>query len=58
VGRGQPEFGRIPYRPGENMALWADTKLVRELTGWAPKVSLEEGLAKTIEYYRNENSAV
>ena len=58
VGFGQPEFGRIPYRPGENMALWADTKLARELLGWAPKVSLEEGLARTIEYYRNENSAI
>ena len=58
VGLGQPEFGRIPYRPGENMALWADNKLARELLGWAPKVSLEDGLATTIDYYRNGDSAI
>ena len=57
VGLGEPAFGRIPYRPGENMALWADTKLACELLGWTPKVSLEEGLTRTIEYYRDENSA-
>ena len=58
VGLGQPEFGSIPYRPGENMALWADNKLACELLGWAPKVSLEEGLARTIKYCRNEDNAI
>lgn len=58
VGQGQPDFGQIPYRKGENMALWADTSLAHELLGWAPKVSLEEGLARTINYYRNEDSAI
>ena len=58
VGQGQPAFGQIPYRMGENMALWADTNLARELLGWAPQVSLEEGLARTIEYYRSEKSAI
>ena len=58
IGTGEPEFGMFPYRPGENMALWADTKLARELLNWTPKVSLEEGLTKTIEYCRNENSAI
>ena len=58
IGTGEPEFGRIPYRAGENMALWADTKLARELLNWAPKITLEEGLKKTIEYYRDENSAI
>jgi len=57
IGIGEPAFGRIPYRAGENMALWADTRLAVELLGWAPKVSLEKGLATTIDYYRNENSA-
>ena len=57
VGQGQPDFGKIPYRPGENMALWADTTLARELLGWQPQVSLEQGLAKTIEYYRNAEIA-
>jgi len=49
VGRGRPEFGKIPYRAGENMALWADITLARELLGWAPRVTLEDGFARTIE---------
>jgi UDP-glucuronate decarboxylase len=29
-----------------------DITLAREMLGWAPKVQLDEGLAKTIEYFR------
>jgi NAD dependent epimerase/dehydratase len=32
--------------------LLADTTLVRELTGWEPRVPLREGLARTIEWFR------
>lgn len=31
---------------------YADDRAFRELTGWAPKISLREGLARTIDYYR------
>ena len=58
VGQGQPNFGQIPYRTDENMALWADTNLAREQLGWAPQVLLQEGLARTIEPYRSEKSAI
>ena len=30
-----------------------DNTRARELLGWEPKFSLEQGLAKTIEWYRN-----
>ena len=56
TGKGKAEFGKHPYRPGENMSLYADiSKAEREL-GWRPETSLEEGLKKTIEYYRNSIS--
>jgi len=58
IGQGQSDFGKIPYRIGENMALWADIDLARELLGWAPQVLLNEGLARTVEYYRREKSAI
>jgi UDP-glucuronate decarboxylase len=29
-----------------------DITLAKELLGWEPKVPLQEGLAKTIEYFR------
>ena len=30
-----------------------DINRARRLLGWAPAVSLEEGLAKTVDYFRN-----
>jgi len=51
IGKGTPLWGTFPYRKGENMQLYADVSLIKEL-GWQPKFSLEQGLAKTIEYYR------
>ena len=33
--------------------LLADNTLIKELTGWAPKVSLEKGLLKTIAWFRD-----
>jgi len=58
VGQGKPDFGQIPYRAGENMALWADINLARKLLDWEPQVALVEGLARTIEYYRSEEGAI
>jgi len=33
--------------------LMSDNSLVRELCGWSPQVSLEEGLEKTITWVRD-----
>lgn len=52
VGRGEPQFGKVSYRPGENMELYADISKARSLLGWTPRVSLEDGLAETIDWYR------
>lgn len=39
----------IPKRPGEPDCTFADTTKIKEIVGWTPKVSLEEGVAKMIE---------
>jgi UDP-glucose 4-epimerase len=31
---------------------FADDRRFRNLTGWVPRVALEEGLARTVDYYR------
>jgi CDP-glucose 4,6-dehydratase len=31
---------------------WVDSTKLRELTGWRPQVDLEEGLRRTVEWYR------
>ena len=48
IGSGNPEFGKIPYRVGENMALYADTTKARKLLNWAPEIKIEEGVRRTI----------
>lgn len=53
IGKGKPLFGKISYRVGENMELYADISKARNILGWKPKVSLKEGLEKTINYYKS-----
>jgi len=48
VGRGEPQFGEIPLRQGENMELYADISKASELLGWTPKIELSVGLHRTI----------
>jgi nucleoside-diphosphate-sugar epimerase len=52
VGGGKPDFAKIPYRAGENMTLYADTSLAKEILGWHPVTPLDEGLRKTIAWYQ------
>ncbi len=32
---------------------YADDRLIRSVLGWTPKVNLEEGLSRTLDYYRH-----
>lgn len=48
-----PAWGAIPPRPGP--AVWvADTGKARRILGWMPKVPLEVGLRRTVEWMRDE----
>jgi len=44
----------IPMRPGETpqTRIRADISLIRDMTGWKPRISLNEGLQETVEWYR------
>jgi nucleoside-diphosphate-sugar epimerase len=53
IGKGRPKFGEVAYRTGENMELFADISKAKKVLNWEPKVSLDDGLQKTIEYYKN-----
>ncbi len=41
---------RIRPQKSEVQRLWADSTLAQETFGWRPKVSIEEGLKRTIEW--------
>jgi NAD dependent epimerase/dehydratase len=44
---------RLRPEKSEVARLLADNSLARELSGWTPRVSLEDGLRKTIEWFRS-----
>jgi nucleoside-diphosphate-sugar epimerase len=50
----EPQFGALPERPTEIMRMYCDSSKARVRLGWSPKHSLPEGLAKTIDWYREE----
>lgn len=54
VGRGIPEYGKVPYRPGENMRLFADIQKASRLLNWQPATSIDRGLRKTIDFFERE----
>jgi len=48
---GQPEFGKIKYRKDEMIKLYPRISKAKNLIGWKPKVSFNNGLKRTIKYY-------
>ena len=42
-------------RPGKSevFRLWCDNSKIRELTGFEPKYSIDEGLKRTIDWFQN-----
>jgi len=46
------EIGALPYRPTEIWRMFADRKRAETILGWQPKISLDEGLKITTEWFR------
>jgi UDP-glucose 4-epimerase len=46
------EIGALEYRPTEIWRMFADSTRARTLFGWTPRVGLDEGLRRTVEWYR------
>ncbi len=44
----------LPYRAGEAMHFYCSNDKARKLLGWRPKTSLDDGLKKTIEWYKQK----
>lgn len=47
------EIGSLPYRPTEIWRMFADSTRSRTSLGWTPKVGLDEGLKRTVEWFRH-----
>ena len=45
-----------PAHPSDVPATWADITRARELLDWSPRTTLEEGLQRCVEWYREQRS--
>lgn len=57
-GGATPEIRGAGTPHGELDRQWVDSARLRELTGWEPAVALQDGLARTIDWYRAHPSAL
>lgn len=55
--RGRLLFGAIPERDRESMQYKVEVKKARKQLNWKPKMSLEEGLRRTIDWYKKQKAS-
>jgi nucleoside-diphosphate-sugar epimerase len=48
----KPDVRGTGTPPEEIMRQWVDSTKLRTMSGWAPRVNLEEGLRRTADWYR------
>ena len=52
--KGEINWNSIPRRPYDIIKLQGSNRKIHELTGWTPRYSLDQGIAKTIEMWRKK----
>ena len=52
IGSGKPQFGKIKFRKDEIKNLYPSITKAKKILKWMPKVKINLGLKKTINYYK------
>lgn len=52
----QARVNYAPAHPADMYANWADTRKAQTVLGWQPKVGLQEGVTKLVEWYQQERA--
>ncbi|MCJ7444967.1 MAG: SDR family NAD(P)-dependent oxidoreductase [Methanotrichaceae archaeon] len=52
----KPAIGALPYRPGEAWHFYCDNTKAKEILGWTPRISLRDGLERTINWYNEHQT--
>jgi len=55
INKGKPQYGVLPYRPGENMNLYANINHIKKVLNWKPVVNFDEGIREVINWYIKNN---
>ena len=50
-----PEFG--PWRPADQKVFYADIQKLKDMLGWEPKVSVDEGIKRILDWTREHNKS-
>ncbi|HKY73787.1 MAG TPA: NAD-dependent epimerase/dehydratase family protein [Patescibacteria group bacterium] len=56
IMRKKANLKHFSARPGDPVELFADASKAKEVLGWEPQMSLEEGLSKTVEWFRAQST--
>ena len=48
----RPRIEYRPMHPADVLTTWADVSRARDLLDWRPTVGIEEGLARSVEWYK------
>ena len=57
MGKSKDDYESVPDRPGHDLRYAIDASKVKKELGWQPKYGdFREGLAQTIEWYKQNNS--
>ena len=54
IGKGEPNFSKIKIRSDEPVKLYPDVSKAKRILNWTPKTKLNEGLYKTIKFYKKK----
>ena len=52
VAQGKPEFNKLKIRDSGNKKLYADIKKIKKMLKWKPRTNLNDGLKKTIRFFK------
>ena len=53
IKKGYPQYGKIKLRKDEELKTFPSIKKAKQLINWKPKISFQNGLQKTINFYNS-----
>lgn len=56
LGLGEDRIALVADRPGHVVRHAVDTERIRKTLGWSPEVGIEEGMARTVRWYRENET--